>query len=216
MKIFIDFDDVLFNTKKFRTDYLNIFKKHGISKKVFEVCYYSAVKSKKNIRQYNPVKHIERLTKLNNINPVALQKDVINFVKDTSKYIFNDVGIFLERFKKRDLIIASFSETDFQKAKIVNSGITKNFHKVEIINELKSRIVGNLIKSEKLLADTDVYFIDDRVEQLADVKQKFPQIKTILLKRKEGRYNDRKNKYCDFVCHNLEQAEKIILKFNGK
>jgi FMN phosphatase YigB (HAD superfamily) len=212
MKIFIDFDDVLFNTKKFRTDYLNIFKKYGISKRVFEVCYYSATESKKNIRQYNPVDHIERVAKLNSIDLPALQKDVTNFVKDTSEYIFNDVGSFLGGFKKRDLIIASFSKTNFQKAKIANSGIAENFHKVEIVNELKSTAIGNFIKSKEILVDMNVYFIDDRVEQLMDVKKNFPQIKTILLKRKEGRYNDRKNKHCDFVCHNLDQAEKIILK----
>jgi hypothetical protein len=99
-----------------------------------------------------------------------------------------------------------------QKQKIANSGIAKKFKQIEIVNELKARAVGNLIKKNKLSIRDDLYFLDDRVEQLEDVKKRYPSIKTILVRRKEGRYRDNKNKYCDFVCNNLKQVEKIILK----
>jgi hypothetical protein len=60
--------------------------------------------------------------------------------------------------------------------------------------------------------ESDVNFLlEDRVAQITDVEKRFPFVKTILLKRKEGRYDDKKNKYCEFEAKNLKEALKIII-----
>ena len=45
-----------------------------------------------------------------------------------------------------------------------------------------------------------------------DVKKAIPQMITIFLSRKEGRYCDEKNEFCDWQVHDLKEAEKIISK----
>lgn len=212
MKIFIDFDDVLFNTKKFKKDYFSIFKKNGISKKVFEDCYYDESEEGKDVKKYDPIRHVKKACEISKVRIDVLQRDIDRFITDTNRYVFSDADDFLSSFRKKDLCLVSFSKTKFQWFKIFKSGIAGNFKKIEIVDELKSNIIGKIIRKEKLKKDSDIYFIDDRAEQIRDVKIRFPQIKTILMKRKEGRYKDQRNKYCDFECSSLKQAKKIILK----
>ena len=57
MKVFIDFDDVLFNTRDFKRDLINIFIKNGVSRKQFtEEGYWSG--------KYNLEKQIKSLEKI--------------------------------------------------------------------------------------------------------------------------------------------------------
>lgn len=210
VKIFIDFDDVLFNTKKFKNDYFSIFKKNGISKKVFEDCYYDESEEGKDVKKYDPIRHVKKACEISKVKINILQKDINRFIKDTSRYVFSDTDDFLNSFRKKDLCLISFSKTKFQWFKIFKSGIAGNLKKIEIVDELKAKIIGKIIREEKLAKSHDLYFIDDRAEQIRDVKMQFPQIKTILMKRKEGRYKDQKNKYCDFECSNFKQAKKVI------
>jgi FMN phosphatase YigB (HAD superfamily) len=216
MKIFIDFDDILFNTKRFKLDYLRCFEKYGVSKELFDECYYDPL-SKGSVKKYDPAKHICRIFAKHKNSSAGLEQEVVAFVADTRKYVFSDVFDFVKKNKRSDLFIISYSVTDFQKAKIANCGISNFFKTVEITNKLKSGVIGKTIKKEKIdLRKEAVYFIEDRLAQIENVKKLYPRIKTILLKRKEGRYFDEKNKYCDFQCNSLGQVEKILLKKDGK
>lgn len=206
MFIFFDFDDVLFNTKDFREDYFKLFKKAGISKKVFEECYYDPL-DKSNIKTYSPVKHIERICKREGLDSLKIRNDIKDFIGNTKKYVFGDVSIFLDKFNKKNLGIVSFSKTNFQKSKIYNSEIADYFQTIKITDCLKGEEISEVLKNKKL---KEVYFIDDRVEQINDVKIKNPKVLTILLRRKEGRYLDRKSRYCDYVASNMKDILKIL------
>ncbi|EKE11173.1 MAG: hypothetical protein ACD_15C00133G0024 [uncultured bacterium] len=209
MKIFIDFDDVLFNTKRFKEDYFKIFKKKGVSKKIFKECYFDPLDNR-DIKNYDPMSHIKRVCERIKIDVDALEKEIENFTADTGKYVFSDVAEFLDKFEKKELDIISFSITNFQKAKVYNSGLTKFFSKVKIVDSLKGEIILKIIKKENLLSEKDVYFVDDRVEQIENVKKICPQVTTILCSRREGRYRDRKNKYCDYKIAKLKEVGSII------
>ena len=212
MKLFFDFDDVLFNTKKFKKDYLKFFEKHGISKEIFDKHYYNPL-DRGEIKHYDPVQHIRRISQdLGGVNN-ELEESIEKFVSNTSKYVFFDVADFLQKFNKKDLFMVSYSETDFQKLKILNSGVAKFFKLIAITNKTKGEAVRKIIKENEIdMESEEIFFMEDRILQIEDVKTKYPRIKSILCKRKEGRYMDRRNKFCDFECENLEEVEKIILK----
>lgn len=210
MKIFIDFDDVLFNTEKFKIEYFRIFKSFGIPEKIFDECYYDPLRNS-GIKEYNPKNHIQRILEKTGSDFPLLEEKIIDFVSDTGAYIFPDVENFLKNFKKEDLFIVSFSLTRFQLSKIFNSGISDFFRKVEVVNDKKSRAVRFLIEEERLNMSESFYFLDDRVEHIGDVKRKFPFIKSILVRRPEGRYKEERNEYCDFQVENLDQV-RVILK----
>ena len=85
----------------------------------------------------------------------------------------------------------------------------KYIEDIVITDKLKSEAIGLIIDKYKII-DQELYFLDDRSEYLGEVKNKFPEIKTVLIKRPEGRYDDDMDKHCDFEAKNLQQVEKII------
>ena len=200
MKIFIDFDDVLFNTKKFISEYFKIFRKHGISEEIFRRYYYNEKQTKNRLREYNFNKHIKRIGLNLNIDIKNLESDINKFLFNTQKFIFNDVKKTLKKFQNYDLYILSYGDKKFQNLKIKNSGIVDYFKKIIISQRDKS----------SFLKEKTFYFLDDRVAHLKIIKKLYPLAITILVKRKEGRYDNKKNNYCDFDVKNLLEVEKII------
>lgn len=218
MKIFIDFDDVLFNTKKFRKDFEKIFKDSGITKEIFDKYYYTYPDkiSKGVIQMYNPEKHLERIEKKAGIRTEQLGKKIKKFILDTSAYIFSDSFNFLDKFDKQGLFLVSFGKADFQNKKIYNSGLKKYFKKIIITDKLKAKIIQKTLGAERKEKDEKIFFIDDRIEQMRSVKKENKKIITILLQRKEGRYKDACDKYCDQRAENLKETLKIIKTKNGE
>ena len=210
--IFLDFDDVIFYSKKFIKDYKNIFSRYGVSEEIFKKHYYQYFKNKtgEKVRRYNLTSHLAGIKKELGINTEKLEKEIIKFIEDTSKYIFKDVIFFLKEFKRSDLILISFSKTEFQKIKINNSKVVNFFKKIIITNGSKSTEVLKIIKDNK--TKKEHFFIDDRVDYVSEVKKKVPTINTILVRRKEGRYKEPTNRYCDYEVKNLKEALKIINK----
>jgi len=213
MKIFIDFDDVIFYSKKFIQDEKNIFQKNGISEEIFKKYYYQYTKNKKGeiVRRYNLKKQLQGIKKELGINTDKIESELEDFLSDTEKYIFEDVISFLKQFKKEELFLVSYSKTEFQKLKIKNSGIAKYFKKIIITNGNKSDEILRIIKKQKTKKE-DLFFIDDRADYISEVKKKIARIKTFLVRRKEGRYKNDANEYCDFIIRNLKKAVKIIKK----
>lgn len=210
MKIFLDFDDVLFETKKFKEDYFKLFERHKISREVFDECYYDHEQKSKNVRAYDPMKHIGRICERAQVDISKIKPQIEMFTKDTSRYVFSDVENFLKNFKRNELYIISYSLTNFQQAKIFNSGIAQLFERVEIVSESKAKAIEKNISQNIIDSRDKIYFVDDRIEHIEIVKSKYPKCITILMKRTEGRYNDAKNKYCDYEAENLNEVQKII------
>jgi len=205
--IYVDFDDVLFNNKKFIQNEKSIFAKHGIGEDDFVKYYYDWVKNKKGekIKIYSLENQLQGIEKELGRDVKELRKNLDEYLADTGKYIFDDVAAFLKKLPKKDLCLVSYSETEFQKKKIKNSGIAGYFSEVIITFDLKSEAIKELIKD----ARSD-YFIDDRVSHLEDIKRKFPRIKTILMKRPEGRYDDDSSECCDHEVKNLSDVHDVI------
>lgn len=206
MKIFIDFDDVVFNSKKFIDDYSKLFEKYKISEKNFKRYYYDYPQRYKKLRQYESEKHLQRIAEELNIPTGNLQRDIRKFIENTQGYVFGDLK-YLEYFKKRNLYLISYSKTNFQETKIKNSGIGKHFKKTIVTNLSKAKVIKKIIKNGSKEA---IYFLDNRIEHIENVKKNIPQAVTILMRRKEDRYKDKKTKLCDFEAKNLKEACQII------
>ena len=208
MKIFIDFDDVIFNTKRFRADFQNIFSQFGVTEDVFTDNYYNYLPNSKNssVRMYILEKHLERIGKIISFDKAALKKCIRNFLSDTQKYIFPDSKYFFQRFSPSELFLISHGDKNFQAKKIKSSKIRKYFSEIKISAGQKSQDICPWVKKSK----ERKFFLDDRVHYLEEVKTCLPEIITILIQRPEGRYRDQKNRYCDFTAKNLKEALKII------
>ena len=211
MKIFIDFDDVLFNTKKFRKRLIGAFEKVGIPEKEYEFFrkkYYSEA-SFEGKACYDVYDHIDTLKKEKSFDSSLLIKEIKNLLNDLSEMTFKDSEIFLEKFSKEKLVLITFGSKRFQKLKIISSGIYDSFGNVIITQGDKAEEIRKNIGDD---LKEKVFFVDDRVEYFKEAKQKIPQLKTILMKRSEGRYDDKPNEYCDFVAKNLEEVQDILTR----
>ncbi len=203
MKIFIDFDDVLFNTRDFKEDLLNVFIKNGITKEQFKESYWG--------KTYNLERQIKAIEEDYGINADKLEEDIDIFLRDLQKYIFVDVEDFLKSIGKENIFLTSYGHKNFQEQKIKNSSLMNSFKKVVITHDTKSGIIKDIIQEEELGGET-LYFLDDRIKYVEEVKNIFPDIRSILIKRPEGRYDDEPNDKCDFVANNLKEVKDIIIK----
>ncbi len=175
MKIFIDFDDVLFNTTSFIKEIKEIFNNHGISSEKFQESYISYPQKDKSgkLKKYDIRKHILILEKELKQNFSLLKQSVENLMKDTSRFIFKDVESFLIKLNNKGLYLVSYGANQYQKDKIYHSGISSYFKKIKIVDKLKAEAIQAIIK-QSYINDEKIYFLDDRIEQVDNMKKIFP------------------------------------------
>ena len=208
MKIFLDFDDSLFDTKRFVSKLVEIFLKNGVSKNDFFATYRDyPQKTVRGLQKYDPCRQIKYLESSIGVCGEKIKSDLENFVSDTSRYVFRDVDSFFSNFRRNNLYIVSFGHTGFQEKKIKNSGLRKRIRNIAVTDRSKAEIIKRFANGKEKFV-----FIDDRTDQIRSVKKYFPNSATFLLKRKEGRYNSKKTKAVDFEVKNLTEAKKIIKK----
>lgn len=211
MKIFIDFDDVLFNTKQFSAYCKDFFATAGIEQALFQKYYYDpADELKDGVKLFNPYGLLERLEKYEKKDVSKLREEFEAHFQDLHSFVFADTEAFLKTMGKNNLYLVSFGLLEWQRLKIINSGVDQLVENFVITKKLKARAIAGLMEKIQIDSEEKIIFIDDRVEQIEDVKKIFPQAITFLLCRKEGRYCDLKDEFCDYEAHSLKEIEKII------
>lgn len=210
MQIFIDFDDVIFNTKKFKHDFKEMFLTHGISSEIFDK-YYNDPNDIRAIKTFDPWKQIERINEELGIDTDKLTQFVDGFIADISEYVFEDVEEFAGSVGAGNICVVSFGEREFQTKKIENSKINNFIKDIVVTEESKADAINEIIEKENVKMPDRIFFLDDRIEQIREVKERFPRIISILVKRPEGRYQEmQKEGCCDHEVHNLKEAREII------
>lgn len=211
MKIILDFDDVIFNTFRFNRGYRKTLCACGIPEEIIDECYHqlSAV-GRSGKKLYDPQKHLGAIKLRLPIDEKNVKRAIGAFFQGVDRYLFSDAVNFLKKFNKKDLYLVSYGMKGYQDLKIKHAKVQKYFKKVIILDGFKSEGVKEIVSADKMKKDEKVFFLDDRADWVRDVKKRYPQIITLLMKRHEGRYNDKKNKYCDFEVKDFKRAEKII------
>jgi FMN phosphatase YigB (HAD superfamily) len=196
MKFFIDFDDVLFNTKNFKKDLIGIFLRNGVSEKQFvEESYWDG--------RYNLEEQIKSLGNKYQVDTDKLTKDTNNLLNDLSEYVFPDVKKFLKKIRKENLFLISYGDQEIQWRKIEQSGLISSFQEIVITSD-KVKAVEDILKRHKGIKTEGLYFIDDRSKYLDKIKKELPKIITVLIRRAEGRYPDESDNMADIVLKNLD------------
>jgi FMN phosphatase YigB (HAD superfamily) len=208
VKIFIDFDDVIFNTRDFRADFQDIFSQFGIADDIYTQNYYNYPPNNQNSPKtiYILEEHLKKISKIISFDKLTLKRKIQKLLGDTRKYVFPDVEPFLQNFPRKELFLISHGKQNFQGKKIKSTQLEKYFSTIKISSGQKSQDICPWVKKGK----ERKFFLDDRVHYLEEVKTCLPEIITILIQRPEGRYRDQKNRYCDFTAKNLKEALKII------
>ena len=214
MKIFLDFDDVLFNTRTFIESMKAVYETCGISKEIWSDAYRAVkVGFAGEERTFDFEAHIIELHKQVSFDEKLLRQKIGALVKNTERFMFPDTKKFLARLQdeKVAIYIVSFGTSDFQTEKIEGANIEEYVEKIIVTSDYKASTLHEYISDN----DEGVWFFDDRVKYIENVKQTFPKIRTIFMRREAGRYHDEPTALCDYVAENLDEAAKIIMKLEA-
>lgn len=210
MKIFIDFDDVIFNTKEFSLFLREFFARHGVNEELFIKHYYDP-KDLNSVKLFDPWGLFDRLEQNESMDLAKAREKFSQLIGDISRFVFADVEDFLKFVGKENVYLISFGLPVFQNEKIVGTGMDKLVSGCVVTRSSKAEAIRQVMKQMRIDPAEEIIFIDDRVEQVQDIKNMFPKAQTFLLCRKEGRYCDQKDEYCDYEIHNLKEAQEIIV-----
>jgi FMN phosphatase YigB (HAD superfamily) len=204
MKIIVDFDDTIFNTYQLIQEFAEIFEEEQFSKEQF----WDVYKECKNIiGGFDKRTIINLFSKIKSFNKENTSGEIDSIIEKSSDFVYPDFFDFIKGFNKKDLILLSFGATDFQRVKIKNSGIIPYFQEIIITGKDKADNLNNILiknKSEK------TFFIDDKAEQIDNVKEKFSQVISMKMERPQGGHINTKSKLADHIVKDLNDAKDII------
>jgi len=136
-------------------------------------------KNKNNL--YSPFKHIDCLYQLGNINLEKKEQylnKVKRLVKQVDVFIKPDGEKILKKLRKHGhyLVLLTFGDLYWQKQKVKNLRLSKNFEKILITDKSK---VGAL----KFLRNkqSEVIIINDNAQENLLIRRSMPLVKTILI-----------------------------------
>ncbi len=206
MKLFIDFDGVLFDSEKFRRDLISQVEKSGFSKQ--EV--YDAYNAECLDGNYLPADHLARLEKIHQFNLRLAETRIESLVTNAKKYLFFGVEESLKTISKLpdyQLEMISLGHPKFQPRKIIKSGIKNFFKKLHFTAVPKVEYLQSIVKaSEKFI------IVDDRGDALEEIAKKFPKAIAIEMRRKKEVHDpaERPSNFRGLTITNLEQLIKIL------
>lgn len=204
-KLFIDFDGVLFNSKKFKSDLLSEIAKSGFSKEEVNDTYIAECLD----GNYLPKDQLERLLKIKKFNMSLAEARIENILKQSEKYLFADVVESLKAIKKLpyDTSLITLGHPDFQPRKVQITKIDKLFSHVHYTSEPKVDYLLDLLdKKEKFI------IVDDRGDTLEEINKKFPQALAIEMRREQDTHDpaERPSHFSGPKITNLKQLIEIL------
>jgi FMN phosphatase YigB (HAD superfamily) len=121
---------------------------------------------------------------------------------------YEDSFLALEKVKNvAEVAILSRGEYNLQLTKLKNTNLLDFFDKDNVfIVEAKDSIVKSIFSRFK---DSIIFVIEDRLDNLSEIKKYEPNVKTVCIKR--GRHKDLESSFIpDFTINKLEDLLNII------
>ena len=206
MRLFIDFDGVLYNSNKFRADLIAQVEKSGFSREEVLDTYNAECLD----GNYLPADHLNRLEKIHKFNLRLAEARIENLVNSAKKYLFPDVENSLKIISKLPNYQAemiSLGHPKFQPRKIKKAKIGRYFRKLHFTAVPKVEYLENLVKkNEKFIV------VDDRGDALEEIVKKFPKAIAIEMRRERGIHDpaERPSHFSGPKITNLKQLIEIL------
>lgn len=214
MKIFLDFDDTLFDTTrtpgKFWEDLVVIIEGGGWKREEIEETAESFSGSAFDRGMlYHYRSHMELLEKKyphGKLNKTLLR--IQGFMENLEGYLFLDAVPFFNQMRREDVFIITYGDEDFQKAKIIGSGIDRLVTDILVTQgESKIAMILRYVEEKKIPKNEKIVFIDDKAKYFDDVNKSQYIVKKILIDR--GRKNSGQENV-DYVVQSFQEVAKIL------
>lgn len=159
-KLFIDFDDTLFDTKSFKKDLFMFLEGLGFSEEEVKTTYDKV--RDQNIGYKGVKAHLQELEKIRDIDHADTTFKLLNFMRDLRKYLFPEAVTFLESIDrdKYEVKLLTVGDRHFQEMKAQGSGIEEIIGK----DNCEYTEVGKDERLKELLdADEGCVLIEDKI-----------------------------------------------------
>lgn len=180
--VIFDLDNTLFNTSLLKEDFKKVFERYNLRGQKFWQSFYQAYNiDPKTNGCYSIDKHLEVLKDWEQETKQKVKKDLKKIMFQRGQdYLYPEVLSILEKLKnnKVKIILITKGDKNFQKVKIKITGIKPYFERVYIIEGDKLPILEEVVKRDDNIID-----INDHIEELRFMRENFPQVNCIFLRR---------------------------------
>ncbi len=206
MKIYLDFDDTIFDTGAFKNELARIFGLAGFSEKDFNDNYEKA-KEKAGGLDLDAVFNLFAIQGEFDIRKIRRMVD--NIFANVDVFVYDDFFDFAREFPKEDMAILSYGATLSQREKIENSKIVPYFREILITDQGKEESFPDIVRK---YPQEEILFVEDKADQIDRVKVVAPFITAMKMERPEGKHRDSRSSSADYVVHDFREVADIIRK----
>ncbi|MCC6323225.1 HAD hydrolase-like protein [Candidatus Nomurabacteria bacterium] len=168
--IIFDFDDTLFDTKRFNNDVIERFVVYGVDEGLARQAYHD---TKIQTGNYNLADHINIIQNLNN---TEIPKDFHDWFEslDLTSYVLPQSTEMLNNLAQdHTLLLLSKGKDDFQNLKINRSNLAKHFNEIHITPDEKEIFLTDKIFNDKVI------FINDKENENNKISIEYPHFQIV-------------------------------------
>ena len=205
MKIYLDFDDTIFDTNSFTKELIRIFNAAGFTEKDF---YDNLALTKKKVGGFDLDTIFNYFVAQHEFDARKTRRSIDNIFSNADVFVHNDLFDFIKEFPKEKLALLSLAApTPFQREKIENSKIVPYFSEIIVTPRNKEESFKEIAREHK---GKQLFFVEDRADQIDRVKASTPQVTAMKIERPSGRYSDIKSELADYIVKDLYGVTDII------
>jgi len=177
-KLFIDFDNTLYDTRFLKNNLFEVLENKGFSKAEVLATYEKASSN----YNYSPKSHLGELLKVRNFNSKATEAIIESLYLDAQEHLFKDTIDFLKSLDrtKFEVDLLTLGNSEFQKRKVEASGIDGYFDRIYYCEDQKWIFLKTLVKK-----DEKFFVIDDRNDALYKICEEFKNCIPLEINRTE-------------------------------
>ncbi len=205
MKIFVDFDDVLFNTRAFMRDLVAACAPFGVTPAQWHAAYRDRAGDVPGVHApFTIVRFAPILARAVGGDATVLAQAMEEAtMRNLQKYVFADSVAFLRYFSRDDVFILTYGDDTFQRARVVGCGLGALVAETFVTQAQKVEVLVDYLDAHPTVMPTEMVYLDDRAVYFGPVKAQLPAVRTVLVMRPERRYNDAPTAACDCAVQDL-------------
>ncbi len=206
----LDFDGVLFNDRKFKEAHRRAFKQYGVSLRLYEDTYRETKRLTGG--HYAPSTHYALIARsVPALSRALLYKKSAALVKQSRRYLYADVKVFLQWCEQSGVALALVSTGHFfQKKKIVASGLAPFFKKIIVTKDI-AKVAGMRAVMGKI-GHRRVVFVDDKQTVLDEIIKELPEVVVVRMGRSKHGVNEQNDSHV----RNFAGVKKILHAIHTK
>lgn len=183
--LIIEFDRTIYDTNQLKHSLANALTAYGVTPADFWRTYPQArVKSGAAERPYYGLnQHVELLTDCLSCAPEIALKQLLEVLSNGRRFLFPDTLDFLNRMVSLNvkMTLVSYGVPEFVRKKVSGAGVEPFFTSIFYTEGKRQEAVGKILQG----GESRVFIISDKINEMKEVAENFPQMVPILKRRPE-------------------------------